>query len=293
MAGRAPSWKSTEFAASVGADQAEFSAMKGLRSVLDAAIADEIISGEIDDEIETIEQADRPNWQNQDLAQEELVDEAAQEIERRIEILGAENYPFTIERNAIKYKGSSTGLYEFCLATCISRSITEAPYTKLPRTFERAAAILLREYFGTSSRALHVGWPRTPNISFRDAMQKLQRGNFEWIWKPQDGIEDSDIKDETLDFVVTISPIDNGRAGHLYALGQCACGNDWNTKLKEPDLKRIAKWFHPPWIIPPVKVFTTPHVIGSKTMRQVVNESEGMVFANLREQTVFRHERRI
>ena len=281
MAGRSPSWKSTEPSASTGADQAEFSAMKGIASVLDTAISDEIISGEIDDEIDLLSQPEYPAWQEQDLALEELVGEAAREINRRIEILGKDVYPFEFSNNKIRYKGSKSGFYEFCLATCIADDIKTNPFTALPRTFERATALLLRSYFGKGSRALHTGWPRKPHQAFRNVMEKLKQEDAEWIWRPQDGQDDNDIKDETLDFVVTVSPIDS-RAGNLYALGQCACGNDWNTKLKEPDLKRIGKWFHPPWIIPPIKVFTTPHVIGAKTMREVANESEALVFDRLR-----------
>ncbi len=271
------SWKSLEPKASTDADQFEFAAMRGVSATIDTAIYDNIVSGAIDDEMDEFQESlSGPHWQMQDLAEEGLLDSTRAEIERRIRLMGA-GYPFKFEGNKLVYVASKSGFYEFCLAITQSPSITEGNYVKFPRLFERAVAHLLKLYFGKYSTALHTGHPRSPSTSFREVMCKLSRPPFEWVWGPQDQLVAEDIKDETLDFVVTIHSLDE-RSGNLYVLGQCACGNNWGSKLRDPDVNKIQRWFHPGWALTPVRAFTTPFVIGDSTMRSVVTESDALVF---------------
>lgn len=270
------------------ADQVELSAMKGKWSVIDDAAADEIMSGRLDDDAEgdviAFGEGGRHDWQARDLAQEELVGKAAVEISRRSKMLG-DAYPFRIEGNKISYVGSKSGMYEFCLSTAMAPNVTSKPYVAFPRAFERAVAGLVKEYFGGRSKALHTGWPRTPKSRFKAVMQRLRNGCAEWHWAPQHGLGDDPgykvIKDETVDFVIQVNKLDS-RAGHLYVLGQCACGDDWSSKLDEPNLDQIAKWFSPAWIIPPLRAFTTPFVLGDETLRETSRRGKMMVFDRAR-----------
>lgn len=279
MAGRSSSWKSDEPLASSDADQVEFNALKALSSVLDDAANDEIISGEIDDEVEEIGDVG-PGWKGLDLAKEGMIDATRKEIERRSKLLG-QYYPFEVDASKLVYRGSESGFYEFCLAISSAKNITTGRFTELPRTFERSVAYLVKRYFGWPSKALHTGFPRTPSSSFKQAMSKLEKESLEWIWGPRANLLDSDIKDESLDFVVTVGQLDN-RAGGLYVLGQCACGNDWGGKVDEPDLSKLERWFHPPWVVPPVKAFTTPFAIGDRTLESTVTQSKALVLDRTR-----------
>jgi hypothetical protein len=271
---------------SANADQVEFGAMRFISSVIDDAARDEIFSGELDDEaeIESSVEGDRHAWQQQDLAQEELVGSTLLEIKRRAEILG-QHYPFEVIKNKLEYRSSSTGFYEFCLATACAPSITIKPYVVFPRIFERTVTGLVREYFGPHCSALHTGWPRTPKKRFKETMSRLAENKYEWVWSPEHGLDDDPpyvvVKDESVDFIITSRLMDQ-RPGNLYILGQCACGDDWDSKLEEPDLPRIRKWFSPPWIIPPIRAFTTPFVLGDETLREAARRSQSIVFDRIR-----------
>lgn len=266
-------------------DQIELAAVRGHSAVVDEATRDEIVSGELDDDAELrAEDLGTESWQQRDLAQEEIVGSAADEIRARLVELGPA-YPFEFTGKRLIHRPSRSGFYEFCLAASTAPSITADPYTAFPRYFERAVAGLIRYYFGRDKRALHVGWPRRPSTSFKVAMSPLARQRFEWVWGPEDGMDDDPphtvTKDESVDFVVTIDLLDS-RPGNLYVLGQCACGNDWDTKLGEPDAKRIAKWFRPAWIIDPLRAFTTPFVLGDQTIRETSRKSQAIVFDRIR-----------
>lgn len=272
---------------SQNADQIEISAMRNFKSVVDDAARDDIVSGELDDEIDVISDGAPagPRWQSIDLAQDEVVGTASDEIQRRADILG-EAYPFSISGNTVAYTPSKTHLYEFCLVTSCAPTVVSKPYTALVRAFERSAAELIGLYFGGNSLWLHTGWPRTPKSRFKTAMSSLKNSHYEWVWGPEENLDgDPDytvIKDETVDFVVTVNKLD-ARPGNLYVLGQCACGDNWNSKIEsEPNLERISKWFKPPWLIPPVKAFTTPFILGDELLRESTRAGKTMVFDRMR-----------
>lgn len=276
---------------SADADQVELAAIRGASSVVDQAAQDELMSGELDDDSEIRSEENqgagegaRTAWQEKDLAQEEIVGAAALEIKERAEQLGIA-YPFKLEGNKLRYIPSRTGFYEFCLATSTAPTVTADPYTKFPQYFERVVAALVKYYFGPDKSALHTGWPRVPSTRFRQAMAPLSRQDREWVWGPEVGLDDDPaytvIKDETVDFIVTAGFLDS-RPGNLYILGQCACGNNWDTKLEEPNLAKIEKWFKPPWLVPPIRAFTTPFLLGYETIRETSRSSKAVVFDRVR-----------
>lgn len=274
--------------ASSNADQIELSAMRGKWAVVDDAAADDVVSGQLDDEAyldaRQSDDGGRHSWQERDISQEQIVGDAASEIHRRSEALGSA-YPFRIDGNRIVYTGSRSGFYEFCLATAQAPTIVKKPYVQLPRIFERTTAGLVKLYFGPNAKAIHTGWPRRPKSRFKAISSKIADGRWEWRWRPEDGLDDDPsytvVKDETVDFVIVANKLD-ARPGNLYILGQCACGNDWDTKLDEPNPQQISKWFSPAWLIPPVKAFTTPFVLGDELMRETVRRGRMLVFDRIR-----------
>jgi hypothetical protein len=259
-------------------DQAEFAAIVRTSAVVDAGIYDDRIAGALDDfEPQGVDA--EANWHQQDLQIDSAVGRVQEEIERRIEILG-DSYPFELSGNEIKYKPSSTGVYEFCLATSCAPNITRGKFVKLPRVFERLATLIVQRYMGCHTQSLHTGWPRDPDVgrSFRQVMNKLNEMSGEWIWSTHPDLPDDppDNKDEGLDFVVWKNSLDS-RVGKIFILGQCACGDDWDQKLNDLNLARLGKWFHPLSYVPPVRAFATPHFLSDGNLINAQREA-GVVY---------------
>ncbi len=81
-------------------------------------------------------------------------------------------------------------------------------------------------------------------------------------------------------FVTWVDFLD-GRDGRLFALGQCACGNDWPTKFQDIKIERLTPWFHPLTYIKCVKVFSTPYVLVDEMIREASAEA-GIIFDRVR-----------
>jgi hypothetical protein len=269
--------------AGVDADQVELSAVRFGSVVVDSAADDERISGAIDD-LDVAHGLELEPWQELDLRQDVTVGGALKVLIDRKKLLG-DAYPFDIDGVRLIHRSSVSGMYEFCLAISNAQSIVSKPYVVLPRLFERTTVGILKRYFGEDTKAFHLGWPRTPKSRFKHAVAPLQNGYSEWVWGPEIGLpEDPDyltVKDETVDFVIIKKLLDS-RGGRFYVLGQCACGNDWPTKLKEPNLEQFKKWFRPDYLVTPVNAFTTPFLLGAETLRETARRSKAIVFDRAR-----------
>lgn len=267
------------------ADQVEMQAILSGFAVVDDASRDDLVSGELDDNAVMAADANgREAFHEKDLAEDALVGGALTAIRLRVSHLGP-LYPFRLERAKLTYEPSVTGFYEFCLALSLQTDISTSPFNLLPQLFERVVAALVRWHYPNSSSVLHTGFPRKPSSKFKKGLSPLSRNRGEWVWGPE-AHQDPDpeltvVKDETLDFVVTASALDP-RAGRLYLLGQCACGDNWSDKLGEPNLAKIAKWFKPAWISPPLRVFTTPYLLGDVTMLETCRDFGGLVLDRIR-----------
>jgi hypothetical protein len=264
------------------ADQAEFAAILHNAAVIDAGIYDDRVADALDD-FESRDPTVFADWHNRDLQIDSAVGSIHEEILRRRTILG-DSYPFAVESNQLSYTPSRSRFYEFCLATCLADNITTGEMVQLPRSFERVAALLLKAYFGEGTEALHTGAPRDTEsgVRFKDAMTNLSQRSGEWIWAPESELpaEPTVTGDEGLDFVVWKDALDE-RRGHLFILAQCACGNDWETKLQELDLERLSKWFKPLSYVTPVRAFVTPHQLSRGHMREA-QRLAGLVFDRIR-----------
>lgn len=269
---------------SVDADQAEYSAVLYGTAVVDAGIYDDRVANALQDDPEA--DAETPTWQRwqlDDVLNDQRVGGVHEEVERRLALMG-DAYPFTLSGSNLAYNASSTGLYEFCLATSCARSLTEGEYVHLPRTFERLCAQIVKEYLGHNSHAVHVGWPRDETVGtrFEAAMRHLHLQSREWIWAPQPDLSEdpAEVRDEGVDFVVWKRAVD-GRIGQLFILGQCACGNDWDTKFDDLNLGKLRKWFHPVTYVEPVRAFATPHVLSEGHLINAHRDA-GLVFDRVR-----------
>ncbi|WP_434027038.1 hypothetical protein [[Pseudomonas] boreopolis] len=276
-------------AASTNTDQTEWDALRQMSVVIDAGVRDDTISGALDEVDVGDASEDGPSgraaWVEADLRLDSQVGGIREEIERRIVLLGSA-YPFELSGQRLVYRASRSGFYEFCLAICRARTITTKPYTQLPRNFERLTAKLLEAYMGADAESLHVGWPRDNSVgrTFKAAMKHLERQPYEWIWSPETGKPEDPptryAKDEGIDFVVQKKLLDE-RAGRLYILGQCACGDEWPTKWSELTQDRLNKWFRTVTLVPFVRAFVTPYLLTDEMLREATSQA-GLVFDRAR-----------
>ncbi len=263
-------------------DQTEFAAILKTSAVVDAGIYDDRVSGALDDfrpdGVEINQQ-----WHETDVILDTSTGQITEEIQRRERVMGGA-YPFNLNEGQIIYHPSKSGVYEFCLAISTAPNITSGDNVKLPRTFERLSATLVKLYLGCLSESIHVGSPRDEDIGtkFKLAMEKVAERTNEFLWghDPALGGDPLTTGDEGLDFVVWKEMPDK-RAGKFFLIGQCACGNDWDTKLNDLTLNKLSKWFNPICYVEPIRVFVTSHHLSDVNLR-VAQYEAGVVFDRAR-----------
>lgn len=256
------------------ADQAEFEAIKEGTSTFESGFSDDHIASNMDDfEIE----GDLPEWQLKDVANDTAVGGLYEELIRRQSLMG-DNYPFIIDGNSIEPHTSIQLTYKFCLAIC---NVNVNEYIDFPRIFELVAMEYIRIYLGDFARSLHTGWPRNSSGSkkFSEFAKYLHDETGEWLWGPDATLVDEDsnyIKDCGIDFIAWLETPDQ-RLGRLFFLGQCACGNDWNTKFEDITKTKYERWFNPATYVSPAVTFCTPFSIVDGYLYQASQEA-GLVF---------------
>ncbi|WP_027530114.1 hypothetical protein [Bradyrhizobium sp. WSM3983] len=263
------------------ADQTELSAIKFGSVVIDSGIQDDRIADALDDYDPALTHLSA--WQSRDLKLDTAVGDVSNVLSERSAMLkGA--YPFDIKDGRLVYQPRKSRFYEFCLLITLAKDITTGEYTQLPRSFERICAVLVRTYLGKHAKAIHVGAPRDDVVgkTFQQAMESVQKETGEWIWDPEQGmpVDTSVGGDEGVDFIVWADAMD-ARRGHLFVLGQCACGNDWPNKFNDLDLERLKKWMRPLSHVTPVRSFTTPFQMSEGMLRDA-QRLAGLVFDRAR-----------
>ena len=268
------------------ADQAEIAAIRNGQAVLDAGVSDEGISGELDD-LEVGNLPGQMQWNLQDLRSDELVGQVRDEIKRRIDLIG-EAYPFLLQGGQIKYVPSVIGFYEYCLGiSCTKNSISSLPYAELPRSFERDVALIVKKHLGPDWKNLHTGTPRDDGQPTRlDAMLPnvglVSSNGREWRWdpEPEHPRVNSSNGDSGLDYVLW-RPSADSRIGQLYVVGQCACGNDWDTKFFDLTEQKLKRWLRPLSYVSLVRSFATPFILSDGNF-MLAHKDAGWVFDRLR-----------
>ncbi len=265
------------------ADQTEISAVKTGAAPIEEGLYDERVADAMDDfgTGDNISPYDDPVRIEEDLQQDDAIGGLLAIVECRQRIMDCA-YPFQITRNSLIHCLSKTLVYEFCLRISTT-NVSHHP--ELPRVFEQLSHILVKCYLGQFGRSLHTGWPRT-QPKLKDAVSPLYEETKEWYWQPDLGLPDNPssthFKDEGLDFVAWIHNLDN-RAGHLFLLGQCACGGNWENKYTDisADFVRIKRWFGPMTYVHPVRAFCTPFHVTEPLLIEASSQA-GLVFDRLR-----------
>lgn len=265
---------------SVNADQAEVEAIRHGSSITDQGLYDDIVAGALDDYKHGSDEAVGLDWHDQDIALDDAVGGVQGVLLYRANVLG-DAYPFEIDRNKITYRPRKTYVYEFCLAASVATDLRPNPFAKIPRLFERISAQVVERYLGETSKSAHVGEPRDPPVGFKTAMAGIAAQTLEWVWQPDQGMPDEGPPsgDHGLDFVVWKEFADQ-RAGWLFILGQCACGNDWEGKLPELDVGKLRRWFGPMTLVEPVRSFTSPRAFSDGLLREACQG--GLAFDRIR-----------
>lgn len=269
------------------ADQTEFSAMSYGRATLDSGTFDDRIAEALDD-FETTDPIGAEEWSNSDLKIENAVGELGIELERRSKILG-NAYPFTLSKGQIIYSGSKSLGYELCLAISQAPGLSSGEFKRLPVAFERLMLDLVLRFLGEGSVGRRTGWPPEGDrpTEFKSLISELHIATSEWHWNPDHGLPDNPshkhIKDVGLDFVAW-KEVRDSRVGRLFVVGQCACGNDFETKLQDIDkgLVNLGQWIKPVCFASPVRAFCTPRHIPNDIDFASFNQKAGLTFDRTR-----------
>lgn len=267
--------------ASKNADQSELLAMKLGVAPLDYGVQDDIVADEHHADLSEHGYV----WQDEELALDQAVGPVVAEIDRRSIILG-DYYPFKRVGASLHYKESQTLIYEFCLVTSLQKQLSVSPYNKLPVFFELIATEAVRFFLGGDAKGFRTGWPSHDHeerpAGLKDMLGKLSSLCGEFVWRPRFSSDEdpNGPKDEGMDFVVW-KPIDP-RLGQLFLLGQCSCGDDWDCKLNDLDVKRLERWVNPVTYVDCVRAFAVPHHIPGHLIFADVSTRAGLTFDRVR-----------
>ena len=263
------------------ADQVELESLRKGFSVIDSGTEDELVAGILADRaIESVSPHDSAQSQQDDLIRDDSVGSIHEELLRRSSIL-RQSYPFDLNQGTLVYaEDRRSPIYEFLLSTSAS-VLSSGRHADLPRTFERVATRLVTSYFGSNAEGVHFGWPRDRNTSFKAAAEQLHDRTGEWHWGPEERLDPADVKDEGCDFVIWLRPSDGRKIGPLFVLGQCACGNNWQDKYADLNVKRMERWFNPLSTVEPVRAFATPRHVDDYLLREASREA-GLLFDRAR-----------
>lgn len=274
--------RGTLFKPSINADEAEFEAIRLGVTPIDTGVQDDVIADEHYSDLDEKKQ----HWEDEDIALEQATGPVINEIDRRA-ALGGSSYPFVREGNSLKYIPSKTKIYENCLVTSLQKDISTAPYNSLPLTFELICTEVVRLYLGENAESFRTGWPPYGDrpSNFKELMIQLSKKTGEFVWSPRVTVDPSnklsDTKDEGLDFVAWKRFPDN-RVGGVYLLGQCACGQNWESKITELEHARLKRWLDPVTWAKYIKSFAVPHHIPGHTIFSELCDRAGLVFDRLR-----------
>jgi hypothetical protein len=146
-------------------------------------------------------------------------------------------------------------------------------------------------FLGAGSKGIRTGWPGDSfgarPTKFKDLIALLHQQTGEFFWSPDPGLPDDpthqDVKEEGVDVVVW-KAIPDERAGKLFLLCQCACGDDWVGKFNDidPHLAKLSRWMKPVCWATPTRVFSTPHHIPNDAYFAQVNREAGLTWDRIR-----------
>lgn len=264
---------------STDADQAELVALRFGVSSASAGVRDDIIADTIKDEFGAANFTEEAEWQTRETIVDTATSQIVDEVKRRAASLG-NLYPFSITGDVIKYEQSENILYEFLLCTSLAPNLTTGKFRRLPRMFERVVTQLTADFLGPNTKFVHVGAPNE-RMRFKKAVWPAVEESREFRWRPDDDLPDEGPRsgDEGVDYILWKTYSCGRPVGQPFYFGQCACGNNWETKVDDIG-ERFFKWFSP-LKVGAAKVFSVPFVVPEVKLREVAREA-GIVLDRIR-----------
>lgn len=271
------------------ADQVEHEAvLRGYASTSDG-LADEEISGELDDEISNEELFLQPEFESETWAIKDEyleVEESStlQELKNRSAILG-ELYPFEIRNSSLKYLGdnSESSIYETLLMISLLVEKNSLLFQRdIADNFERLSCMIAEHFFGCST----LWWTGAASEnSFKDLIDQIHIDTQELEWSPTAIVFPTlrEIKDGGIDLIAHRDIIDS-RTGKIFVFGQSACGQDWIEKTKKDlDDAKLRHIFKLPFISP-IKFLCMPylHALDERIICLGTMNLEGAIFDRAR-----------
>jgi hypothetical protein len=266
------------------ADQLELSAIKDGTAPFERALWDEKVTDTLEDEQPPVGD-ELEGFAIREYQLDSGVTEVVNELKRRRDLLG-KAYPFKIEKGFLRYTGSKTLVYEFCLAITQAPELSTKPYCDLPRAFERLTGHIVAAWLGPTASYYRAGWPPDGDrpSTFRRTIECLHDATNEWWWQARDEryADPKTVKDGGVDVVVWKHPPD-GRVGGVFLLGQCGCGNGWDGKLKDLDPELIKKkYVRDISIAGEVRFLATPFHIAHPQAWDDASMAAGLIFDRVR-----------
>jgi hypothetical protein len=261
------------------ADQAELIALRFGTSRAISGVKDDAIADSLEDNYAAEDELGEEAWQSVETSLDTASSQILGELARRADALG-ELYPFKLSGDVLYYEQSASLVYEFLLCASLTPSLTTGDFKSFPRCFERLATVLTANFLGENTRYCHIGYPNELK-RFKAAVEVAIKNSGELRWQPSEDLPADGPRsgDEGVDFILW-KDFGCGRPiGQPFFFGQCACGNDWDTKLNDVS-ERFFKWFST-LRVDPAKVFAVPFVIPESKLREVTREA-GIVMDRLR-----------
>jgi hypothetical protein len=160
---------------------------------------------------------------------EGLLGLASEVIAERKALMGAA-YPFSQDGNHIRYLGSKTHVYEFCLSISRVANIAVGKYGKAITVFEQLTGLAMSCFIGSAGQYYHTGYPGSGSAiaAHLPNLNGVMPG--EWRWDV--GTLKDRANDGGVDAVVWKKPDDRRDVGSLVFVGNSGCGRSWYDRNK-------------------------------------------------------------
>lgn len=264
---------------STDADQTELVALRTKSARVVAGIRDDDISDSLEDHYASRNVVAEAPWQTRESSIDNAATQILDELIRRSDSLG-DLYPFNIKGDVLTYQKSKSLLYEFLLCICQSPNLTTGDFVQFPRLFERIAARLTADFLGHNTEFSHIGAP-SGRGNLKASVQEAIKNSKELRWSPDSELPDTgpDQGDQGVDYIIWRDYGCGRETGKHFYFGQCACGNDWDSKLNDIS-NRFFQWFEP-LKVTPTRVFSVPFVV-PKNKLDIASKEAGIVMDRLR-----------
>lgn len=231
--------KSTRASAVENADDAEMLALSAGPRIdvpLDDALLDDRVSESIieaaspeQDEGTDVTSTAIDDALRSDAYAEGLLGLATEVIAERKALMG-DTYPFAQDGNHIRYLGSKTHVYEFCLSISRVANIAAGKYRKAIAVFEQLTGLTMSCFIGSAGQYYHTGYPGSGSAiaAHLTNLNGLMPG--EWRW--DDGTLKDRVNDGGVDAVVWKRPDHRRDVGSLVFVGNSGCGRSWYDRNK-------------------------------------------------------------